>query len=155
MLFLSIADPTIERRKVSTACRGIEKCVPLVAWRRTKKGDTVHVLIIEDEPLIAMSIQNALEDAGATSFHIVQKEADAVNSARLQRPTFITSDVQLKEGNGPAAVKTIRHELGDIPVIFVTATPEQCMPCNPPGSILAKPFENDDLERAFRAAIAA
>lgn len=115
----------------------------------------MHVLIIEDEPLIAMSIQDALELAGATSFHIVENEADAVMSARDHRPGFITSDVQLKQGTGPAAVRTIRHELGDIPVLFVTATPEKCMPCDPPGSIIAKPFANDDLERAFREALAA
>lgn len=102
-----------------------------------------------------MSIQDALEQAGATSFHIVEKEADAVNSARIHRPAFITSDVQLKEGNGPAAVEIIRHELGDIPVVFVTATPERCIPCAPPGSVLPKPFANNDLERAFREALAA
>ncbi|MEE4454924.1 response regulator [Novosphingobium resinovorum] len=115
----------------------------------------MHVLIIEDEPLIAMSIQNALEDAGATSFHIVENETDAVISARDHRPAFITSDVELKEGTGPAAVRTIHDELGDIPVVFVTATPDKCIPCDPPGSVLAKPFANDDLELAFRRALAA
>ncbi|EZP79376.1 CheY-like receiver domain-containing protein [Novosphingobium resinovorum] len=29
------------------------------------------------------------------------------------------------------------------------------MPCDPPGSVLAKPFANDELERAFRKALTA
>lgn len=115
----------------------------------------MHVLIIEDEPLIAMSIQDALEEAGATSFHIAENEADAVTSARDHPPGFITSDVHLKQGTGPAAVRAIRAELGDIPVLFLTATPERCTPCDQPGTVLAKPFMNNDLGRAFRAALAA
>jgi len=100
-----------------------------------------------------MLIQNALEDAGATSFHIVEHETDTVISARYDQPAFITSDVKLNERTGPAAAR-IHDELSDIPA-FVTATPDACMPCNPPGSVLAEPFASDDLERAFRKALTA
>jgi CheY-like chemotaxis protein len=112
-----------------------------------------HVLIIEDEPMIAMAIEAALEDAGVTSFEIVDTESDAVIAARNHRPDLITSDVALRLGTGPCAVRAIHCELGDIPVIFLTGTPDDCKPCQPPGSILSKPFDADTLISAYRRAI--
>lgn len=114
-----------------------------------------HVLIIEDEALIALSIEMALEEAGATSFDFADSEEDAVAAARAHRPDVITSDVALREGTGPHAVRTIHGEMGEMPVIFLTGTPDDCIPCNPPGSILSKPFVADTLVRAYHRARAA
>lgn len=109
-----------------------------------------HVLIIEDEPLVAMSIQDVLESEGATSFEIVGTEADAVSAATAKEPSVITSDVNLLEGTGPHAVAEIHRRLGPIPVIFISGTPEECKPCNPPGLIVPKPFTAQTLVTAFR-----
>lgn len=114
-----------------------------------------HVLIIEDEMLIAMAIQMTLEDAGVTSFDIADSEDSAVRSARAHRPDFITSDVSLRAGTGPHAVRTIHHEMGRVPVIFLTGTPKDCEPCDPPGSILPKPFDADALTAAYHRLLAA
>ena len=64
-----------------------------------------HVLVIEDEPMIAMLIQDVLEEAGATSFAFAATEHDAVALAAAQAPAVIASDVHLLEGTGPAAVQ--------------------------------------------------
>jgi CheY-like chemotaxis protein len=82
-----------------------------------------HVLIIEDEPFIAMNIQTMLEEAGATSFDFAVTEAEAVAAALAHPPGLITSDVNLVEGTGPAAVARIHARLGEMPVIFISATP--------------------------------
>jgi CheY-like chemotaxis protein len=108
-----------------------------------------HVLIIEDEPLIAMSIQIILEEEGATSFDIAATQADAVAAAVARPPALITSDVRLIEGTGPSAVHEIHRLLGEGPVIFISATPSECTPCNPPGVILSKPLRVDALHDAF------
>lgn len=114
----------------------------------------VHILIIEDEPRVAMLIEAALEEEGVSSFEIVDSEADAIAAARHHPPDLITSDVTLREGLGPHAVRAIRSQLGVIPVIFITGTPEDCEPCEPPDIILAKPFRLSDLGNAFRRSIA-
>lgn len=119
------------------------------------EDNTVHVLIIEDEPLIAMLIELALEDAGVTSFDIAESEALAVNCARTRRPDFITSDIHLKSGTGPGAVRAILAELGQIPVIFITANPDRSIAENCCGPVLQKPFIAGDVERAFQFAMAA
>ncbi len=109
-----------------------------------------HVLIIEDEPIVAMDVQLVLEGLGATSFDFAANETEAIDAARARRPGVITSDVKLLEGTGPQTVSRIRQELGDIAVIFLTGSPDECSPCLPPGVILSKPFQHDRLASTFR-----
>ena len=108
-----------------------------------------HVLVIEDEPLVAMILQDLLEEEGATSVAVATTEQDAVASALERAPAVITSDVKLVAGTGPRAVQRIHEKLGNVPVIFVTGTPEDCSPCNPPGIILTKPIDRGALAAAF------
>ncbi|WP_010188130.1 response regulator [Sphingomonas sp. PAMC 26605] len=109
-----------------------------------------HVLIIEDEMLIALDLQCQLEALGATSFSFADTQTEAIDAARERRPDFITSDVALLEGTGPRAVETILRELGPVPVIFVTGTPQDCKPCAPPGRVLSKPLHSAAFAAAFR-----
>jgi CheY-like chemotaxis protein len=108
-----------------------------------------HVLIIEDEPLIAMLMRDLLEDEGATSFAVADTQAGAVAAAISKPPALITSDVKLTVGTGPLAVSAIHEELGPIPVIFITGTPADCHPCNPPGRVLQKPLDQAEFAAAF------
>lgn len=108
-----------------------------------------HVLIIEDEVLIAMHIEAMLESVGATSFAFAETEADAVKEARRRRPALITSDVRLRHGTGPKAVELILSELGHVPVIFITGSPEESIPCDPPHRVLGKPLHEHSIASAF------
>jgi len=109
-----------------------------------------HVLIIEDEPLLAMDLEGLLTREGATSFSFAATQNEAVSAALARKPDFITSDVGLTEGTGPLAVSIILDELGPIPVIFVTGTPDACSPCDPETLILTKPFDRIAIAKAFR-----
>ena len=109
-----------------------------------------HVLVIEDDWLIAEHISHLLESAGATYITVAATEADAIAAAHATLPGLITSDVQLAEGSGPSAVQTIIGTLGPIPVIFVTGTPEACQPCDPGMVILGKPVDDRALTMTFR-----
>ncbi len=109
-----------------------------------------HVLIIEDEPLIALNLQMLLEDSGATSVDIAETQDGAVSAARAHRPDFITSDITLKRGTGPLAVQTIHETLGAVPVIFITATPEACFPRDPNVRVFGKPMNEPAIARAFQ-----
>nr|WP_295665972.1 response regulator [Sphingomonas sp.] len=109
------------------------------------------MLIIEDEPFIAMDIQQLLEQEGATSFSFAGSEDEAVASAMQSRPDVITSDVKLASGTGPHAIETIFERLGTIPVIFITGSPQDCTPCEPPGVILRKPVDAREVVAAFHS----
>ena len=108
-----------------------------------------HVLVIEDDALAAEDIRSTLSRAGASSFSFADTEREALACARTTRPEVIVSDVMISTGFGPEAVKAIRHELGEIPAIFVTGTPEQCHGCDP-AMILEKPFSPAQLQTLFR-----
>ncbi len=109
-----------------------------------------HVLVIEDDWIIAEHISSVLREAGATSIAQADTEAGAVAAALDQPPEVIVSDVKLAAGLGPLAVQSIIAALGEIPVIFVTATPDECKPCAPPGIILEKPINEERVRSAFR-----
>jgi len=112
-----------------------------------------HVLIIEDEALIALDIQDMLSTAGATTFSFAETEREAVDAARVRRPDVILSDVRLREGTGPHAVEAIQGEMGPLPVIFITATPQACTPRG--AVVLSKPMVDARVRAAFRAAVPA
>lgn len=109
-----------------------------------------HVLVIEDDFLIADHIMQLIETAGATSFAQAGSQAEAIAEARLRRPAFIMSDVTLTTGTGPDAVQAIIAEHGETPVIFVTGTPAACHPCQAPMVILEKPINERILMDTFR-----
>jgi CheY-like chemotaxis protein len=109
-----------------------------------------HVLFIEDDWLIADYIEHLAGDAGATSIMIVDFERDAVAAANGHCPGIILSDVNLGTGTGPLAVQKIQAEWGIIPVIFITATPQDCVPCFSPAVILPKPVNAQTLTKAFK-----
>ena len=110
----------------------------------------MHALIIEDEPLIAMEIENALREKGYTSFSYAGSAAEAVAAARSQCPDLITSDVALKPGNGIDAVQEIccRER---IPVIFLTSRPAEVEHRLPDHPVLCKPFSTRALLDAIES----
>lgn len=98
----------------------------------------MHAPTIEDEPLIAMGIENILREEGYASFAYAGSADDAVAEAQNRCPDLITSDVALKPGNGIDAVEQIRS-VATMPMIFVTSRPtevEERLP-DTPGAVQA------------------
>ena len=101
------------------------------------------VLIIEDEPVIAMDIEELVRGCGHNVVGIAGTEAEAVHLAALHRPGLILADINLGAGgDGTAAVARImRHHYA--PVIFVTAYPERLLTGEAlePAFVITKPFD--------------
>ena len=114
-----------------------------------------HVLIIEDDPLVALHLQILLEEHGATSVAVAETEAEAIQAASANPPAVITSDVSLRQGSGPVAVQAIHERHGAIPVIFITAMPEACPSCGPHERLFGKPIDETAVAQAFRELIPA
>ncbi len=109
----------------------------------------MHALIIEDEPLIAMSIEEALRDCGCTSFDIAVSLEEAVNAAAQRCPDLITADVQLAPGCGVDAVAAICGRK-PIPVIFITSSPAEPRKRFPIHPVIAKPFDASQIIAAVQ-----
>ena len=109
----------------------------------------MHALIIEDEFLIAVSIEDILRDCGFATFdHSVTAEA-AVAAATRTCPDLITADVELRPGCGITAVQSICSER-PIPVIFITGTPGEVRIRMPGHALVEKPFGANGLMEAVK-----
>ena len=109
-----------------------------------------HVLVIEDEPLIAYHLCDRATDAGATSVDTATTPQEALAFAILHIPAVILSDVKIIDGTGPEAVVEISRQLGPLPVILITGTPEACQLCDYAAVILSKPIIPHHVVSAFR-----
>ncbi len=107
-----------------------------------RKHAATDVLIIEDEPIIALDIEELVQSCGHRVIGVASSEAEAVTIARQHRPGLILADINLGGGgDGSAAVTRILRERW-APVIFVTAYPERLLTgIGPePAFVISKPF---------------
>ena len=109
----------------------------------------MHAIIIEDDYLIAQSIQDLLSGLGFTAFSFARSEDAAVAGAAEQSFDLITADARLVPGDGIRAVETICAGR-PIPVIFVTGYAEDIHNRVHGALVVGKPLR----EPEFRAAVA-
>jgi CheY-like chemotaxis protein len=116
------------------------------ARNRVKEMASADILIIEDEPIIAMDLELLVKRCGHRVVGIAGSEAQAVQMAMDKRPSLILADINLgRGGDGSRAVARILRMTEDsqIPVIFVTAYPERLLTGQAvePALVITKPFD--------------
>ena len=109
----------------------------------------MHALIIEDESMIAFSIEEILRECGFTSFDIAPSAHSAVVAAALRRPDIITADLVLQPGCGIATLEAICDGPA-IPTVFITGNAADVARRLPNSRVLEKPI----VETALIAAVA-
>ena len=106
----------------------------------------LHILIIEDEALIARNIQLNLNIKGVKTSKIVDNSDAAFLEIDHDTPDIILMDFYIKGSlNGAQIAKKIREKGLSIPIIFMTAYSDSdtigelnlFSPC----SIMSKPFQ--------------
>src|SRR5262245_64697617 len=125
------------------------------AWDALKQQVTTTVLVIEDEPVIALDIAGIVEDMGHKIVAIAANQSEAIALAREKRPGLVLADIQLEGGgSGLLAVNEILKSI-DVPVIFVTAYPERLLTGERPEPtyLVTKPFEPDALKVTISQAL--
>lgn len=125
------------------------------AYKAIRSVSQTSILIIEDEPIIAMDIEDLVLKCGHTVAGIAHTQSDAIRLARDTHPGLILADINLGDGgNGIDAVSEILKSTR-IPVIFVTAYPECLLTGNTvePTFVITKPFEPLTLAIATYQAI--
>jgi DNA-directed RNA polymerase specialized sigma24 family protein len=108
------------------------------------------ILIIEDEPLIAMDIEQMVESLGHRVVGTARTHAEATAMFKNSRAKMILADIQLADGSsGIDAVNEILSQ-SSVPVIFITAFPERLLTGErpEPAFLVTKPF-NPDMVKAL------
>jgi CheY-like chemotaxis protein len=109
-----------------------------------------EIMIIEDEPLIAMDIEQLVESLGHKVVSVARTHKEAVSLFNQTNPKMILADIQLADGSsGIDAVNDILNT-HPIPVIFITAFPERLLTGERPEPtfLVTKPF-NPDMVKAL------
>ncbi|MVA96936.1 response regulator [Nitratireductor sp. CAU 1489] len=114
-----------------------------------------EIMIIEDEPLIAMDIEQIVEELGHTVTGIARTHGEAVTLYRSSNPKMVLADIQLADGSsGIDAVNDIL-KTASVPVIFITAFPERLLTGErpEPAFLMTKPFNPQMLKALISQAL--
>lgn len=113
------------------------------------------VLIIEDEPLVALDLRGIVEGLGHGVVGVARTHKEAMAAIAMTRPGLILADIQLADGS--SGIEAVNEILGSLstPVIFVTAYPERFLNGEPPepAFLIAKPFSVDGLKAVISQAL--
>ena len=112
----------------------------------------LSILIVEDEPLFAQTLKHLVELNPLYSvIAVAEDRIGALVAIAERRPDLALVDLQLAHGNTGFSVAAKLRDLG-IPCLFTTGkAPDFPMPDLALGC-LVKPFSEDDLVRALKAA---
>ncbi|WP_274423125.1 response regulator [Chelativorans sp. YIM 93263] len=108
------------------------------------------IMIIEDEPLIAMDIEELVESLGHRVVGTARTHDEAMSLFKQTSPSMVLADIQLADGSsGIDAVNDILAST-PVPVIFITAFPERLLTGErpEPAFLVTKPF-NPDMVKAL------
>jgi CheY-like chemotaxis protein len=119
--------------------------------------EKAKLLVVEDEPVVAMDIQASLEDMGYAVTSLAASGTQAIEEAERDRPDLVLMDILLKEDmTGIEAAHYISTKF-DIPIIYLTAnsdteTLEKAKVAEPFGYLI-KPFNNQELRANIEMAL--
>lgn len=114
------------------------------------------VMIIEDETIIAMDLKGIVQSMGHEVTGVARTHTAAVDLAHDIRPDLILADIQLADGSsGIDAVNELLRDMGDIPVIFITAFPERLLTGDrpEPAFLISKPYSEEQVRSAVSQAM--
>ena len=113
------------------------------------------IMIIEDEPLIALDLAHMVNGMGHRVTGIARTQAEAEALWSSSQPGLVLADVKLADGSsGIDAVNTILSRT-DIPVIFITAYPEKLLTGErpEPAFLVSKPFNPEQVKVLINQAL--
>lgn len=113
------------------------------------------IMIIEDEPLIALDLADMVNDMGHHVTGIARTQTEAEKLWSDTRPGLILADVKLADGSsGIDAVSSILSRT-QLPVIFITAYPEKLLTGErpEPAYLVSKPFHPETVKVLINQAL--
>jgi CheY-like chemotaxis protein len=125
------------------------------AGRDIAKQVATDVVIIEDEPLIALDLVQLVNDLGHRVVRVARTAEQAVEATRSLKPGLVLADIHLADGSsGLDAVNEILRTL-PLPVVFVTAFPQRLLTGTRPEPtfLVTKPFQPQNVKAVISQAL--
>lgn len=119
--------------------------------------NSIGILVVEDEAIVAKDIQQTLKKLGYEVLGICSTGEDAIQKAEQLNPALILMDIMLKGTMSGIEVADFVKQKLNIPVIFLTAyadssTLSKAKITEPYGYII-KPFKEIDLQTNIEIAL--
>ena len=120
---------------------------------RAREKLPAHVLVVEDDAVLGLTIEQALLDAGVAKVALSASTEEALRHLRDDQPQVIVLDVHLADRDDGWAIAELVRTLGpDSPrIIFSTGAPQD-IPADIAalGCLLEKPYDADILVDLLR-----
>ena len=116
---------------------------------------TQRVLVVEDNPILALEIGSLVTDMGHVVCGTAANEREALELAEVERPTLALLDVRLADGdNGIEVARALRQQKA-LRTIFVTAFDDELLERDARhlGQVVRKPFTADAVKAAISRAV--
>ena len=141
-LILELGEPEVERL-VKDALSDIDQELE------------TDVLIIEDEPIIALDLERLVHDLGHRVVGIAQTRTEGVDLASRNRPGLVLADVHLADGSSGLDTAVDILNTHDVPVIFITAYPERLLTGErpEPAYLVSKPYDDEQVKAVIGQAL--
>src|SRR3984957_3396005 len=114
-----------------------------------------RVLIIEDEPIIAMDLENLVTELGHKVVAVAATKDEAVAKAHSERPGLVLADINLGEGGSGIDAVSEFLSASVFPVFLIRAYPERMLPVDwpEPTYLIAKPFLPETVQATVGQAL--
>jgi PAS domain S-box-containing protein len=119
--------------------------------------DSRHVLVVEDERVVAKDLQRTLTNLGYEVPVTVATADDAIRAAAERTPDLVLMDIRIKGARDGIETAEILKSKFDVPVVYLTAYADQQTVARAkltePHAYLLKPVKVDELRTAVEIAI--
>jgi DNA-directed RNA polymerase specialized sigma24 family protein len=125
------------------------------AGREIAAQVATDVLVIEDEPMIAMDLESIVEGLGHKVMAVARTHAEALKAIAHEKPGLVLADIQLADGS--SGLDAVNEMLGSfqVPVIFITAYPDRLLTGErpEPAFLITKPYQPDTVKAIVSQAL--
>jgi DNA-directed RNA polymerase specialized sigma24 family protein len=125
------------------------------AGREIAQEMATSVVIIEDEPLIAMELEQLVSDLGHKVVQVARTRQQAIAAIERHRPGLVLADIQLADGSsGLDAINDVLKTF-EVAVVFITAYPHRLLTGTRPEPtfLITKPFQAENVKAIISQAL--
>lgn len=119
--------------------------------------ESINILIVEDDPIIAADIEASLQQMGYGTTEIIETGEQVMDSIARYLPDLVLMDIQLGGKMDGIQTAHLLNEKHPLPIIFLTANTDRSTFDRAketlPYAFIGKPFDSFDLERGIELAI--
>src|SRR5579871_163694 len=125
-------------------------------WKRGQ-AMKAKLLIVEDEPIVALDLQQEVEQLGCEVVGLAESADEALVAAEICRPDLALMDVRIVGSMDGIQTARLLRTAYQVPVIFLTSYSDEATigraVKETPYGYLTKPFKSRELKATLRVAL--